>query len=55
MDVDKLRDELKSRGFLEVKKETGGILPSSRTRFRRAKTELISAGRFVENEGLIWV
>jgi hypothetical protein len=51
--VDTLRDELKSRGFLEVI-ETGGLTPASRTRFHRAKTEVISANRFVELDGLIW-
>ena len=51
--VEKLRDELKSRGFLEAKK-TGGLTPNSRTRFHRAKTEVISANRFVELDGLIW-
>jgi hypothetical protein len=40
--VDKLRDELKSRGFLEKKEKTGGIADAARTRFRRAKAELIS-------------
>ena len=51
--VETLRDELKSRGFLEAK-ETGGLTANSRTRFHRVKTEVISANRFVELDGLIW-
>ena len=51
--VDNLRDELKSRGFLEAK-ETGGLTTTSRTRFHKAKTELISVNKFVELDELIW-
>ena len=51
--VDGIRDELKTRGFLE-KNETGGLTDTGRSHFRRAKTLLLSAGKILENEGLIW-
>ena len=51
--VGTLRDELKSRGFLEAK-ETGGLTDTSRSNFRRAKTALISESRFVELKEMIW-
>jgi hypothetical protein len=51
--VDDIRDELKKRGFLE-KNETGGLTDTGRSHFRRAKTLLLSAGKILENEDLIW-
>ena len=51
--VDGIRDELKKRGFLE-KNETGGLTDTGRSHFRRAKTALLSAGKILENEDLIW-
>jgi hypothetical protein len=53
LSIDKLRDELKSRGLLETN-ETGAITGSARFRFHNAKAELISLGRLIENEGEIW-
>lgn len=53
VNVDVLRDEVKSRGFLDTK-DTGGLTPTSRSHFHRAKTELISKGRLVESDNLIW-
>jgi AAA domain len=51
--VDGIRDELKKRGFLE-KNETGGLTDTGRSHFRRAKTLLLSAGKIIESEDLIW-
>jgi CHC2 zinc finger len=51
--VDGIRDELKKRGFLE-KNETGGLTDTGRSHFRRAKTLLLSTGKILENEDLIW-
>jgi hypothetical protein len=51
--VDDIRDELKKRGFLE-KNETGGLTDTGRSHFRRAKTLLLSAGKIIEDEDLIW-
>jgi hypothetical protein len=55
VEVDKLRDELKSRGFLERNPKTGdGLTTTGRTHWRRAKTRLLDSGRFIEKDGLIW-
>jgi AAA domain len=51
--ADKLRDEVKRRGFLDLK-ETGGMTSPSRLLYHRAKTDLIASGRFVENDELFW-
>ena len=53
--VEKLRDELKSCGFLEAK-DTGGLTETARKQFQRAKSALLSGPkpRLVEREGLIW-
>jgi hypothetical protein len=51
--VSGIRDELKKRGFLE-KNETGCLTDTGRSHFRRAKTSLLSAGKILENEDLIW-
>ena len=55
LSVEKLRDELKSRGFLEAK-DTGGLTETARKQFQRAKAALLSGTkpRLMENEGLIW-
>ena len=53
--VEKLRDELKSRGFLEVN-DTGGLAAAARKQFQRAKSALLSGGKpcLVEKEGFVW-
>jgi hypothetical protein len=44
--VDKLRDEIKSRGFLDT--DGDKLTSTARSNFRRAKTELIAAESFIE-------
>ncbi len=53
--VDDLRNELKSRGFLDTK-DTGGLTTRAKTYFNRAKADLISTPhpRLIECEGYIW-
>ncbi len=51
--VDAVRDEMKSRGYLD-KDEKGRVTAASRKAFGRAKMALLEAKRFVEAEGLIW-
>jgi hypothetical protein len=51
--VDKIRDEVKSRGFLDTN-ERGHITNTARSNFARAKTGLIAAKKLIESEGLIW-
>jgi hypothetical protein len=53
--IEKLREELKSRGFLKAN-DTGGLTATARKHFHRAKTALLSGPkpRLVESEGLIW-
>jgi hypothetical protein len=52
--VDTIRDELRSRGFLETKQKTGGLTATARSHWRRAKTSLLDSGKWVEKDGLIW-
>jgi hypothetical protein len=51
--IDRLRDELKGRGFLETN-EAGAIISRARFAFHNAKAELISLGRLIEKEGEVW-
>jgi hypothetical protein len=51
--IDKLREEVKSRGFLETK-DTGGLTDTARKIFQRAKTDLIDAKTHIEAEGQFW-
>ena len=53
--VEKLRDELKSRGLLEAK-DSGGLTDAARKQFQRAKVALLAGPkpRLFENDGLIW-
>jgi hypothetical protein len=51
--VDKLRDEVKSRGFLETD-DDGALTNGARKHFQRAKTDLIAAKRFLEADGMFW-
>jgi hypothetical protein len=48
-----LRNEVKSRGFLEIS-ETGGLTQTARTHFHRAKTDLFDSKRYIEAEGMFW-
>jgi AAA domain-containing protein len=49
-----VRDALKDRGLLDIDDETLQITPTGRTRFRRAKSELIGSKTLTELKGLIW-
>jgi hypothetical protein len=51
--VDKLRDEVKSRGFLETD-DDGRLTSTSRKHFQRAKTDLIASKRFIEADAMFW-
>ena len=53
VDRNKLRDEVKSRGFLETE-DDGSLTTAARKHFQRAKTDLIASRRFVEAEGKSW-
>ena len=53
MPIDSLRDEVKTRGFLDVK-ETGGLTVGARPRLFKAKTDLYTSGRYIEKDGLFW-
>ena len=52
--VDKLRDEMRSAGFLEAN-ETGGLTNTGRSHFRRAKMALLAApAKLIERRGMVW-
>jgi AAA domain len=53
--VERLRDELKTRGLLEVD-DAGAVTPPARKQFQRAKVALLAGPkpRLVEGEGLVW-
>ncbi|HEY1863615.1 MAG TPA: AAA family ATPase [Roseiarcus sp.] len=51
--VGKLRDEVKSRGFLEAD-DDGNLTSTARKHFQRAKTGLIASKRFIEADGKFW-
>jgi hypothetical protein len=53
IEIDRLRDEVKRRGFLDTK-ETGGLTGGARNLFMRAKTDLIASGRYIESDGTFW-
>jgi hypothetical protein len=52
--VDAIRDELRDRGFLKMDDATGGITNTCRSRFSRAKSELLRKKALVESKKLIW-
>ena len=53
VETNKLRDEVKSRGFLET--DDNGVLTSAaRKSFSRAKTDLIDGNSFFEKAGFFW-
>ena len=51
--ADAIRDDMKSRGFLDVD-DNGNITTASRQRLRRAKDEMLTTGGFVEADGMVW-
>jgi hypothetical protein len=51
--VDALRDEVKSRGFLETD-EKGALTGNARKHFYRAKTNLFASNRYIEAKGMFW-
>jgi hypothetical protein len=48
-----LREEVKSRGFLEID-EKGALTGNGRKHFHRAKTDLVEAKRYIEAGGMFW-
>lgn len=53
VETDKLRNEVKSRGWLDTK-ETGGLTGAARMAFLRVKSELLAGGRYLEKDGWFW-
>jgi hypothetical protein len=53
VEVDKLREEVRSRGFLETD-DDGAITGAARKHFQRAKTDLIMSNFFAEKDGKLW-
>ncbi len=53
VDRNKLRDEVRSRGFLESD-DDGKLTSAARKHFQRAKTDLIASKRFIEADGKFW-
>jgi hypothetical protein len=53
VEIDRLRNEVKSRGWLDAK-ETGGLTSAARLSFHRAKTDLVASGRYAEADGRFW-
>jgi AAA domain len=53
IETTKLRDEVRSRGFLDTD-DAGKITAASRSHFYRAKTDLIAANFFIETDGKFW-
>src|SRR5271165_1792433 len=53
IDADRLRGEVKSRGYLDVD-EKGHILTSARKMYGRAKAYLLTKGRLIEHNGEVW-
>ena len=53
VETDRLRDEVKRRGFLDIK-DSGGMTNASRVLYHRAKTDLIASGKFVESDEFFW-
>ncbi len=51
--VDMLRDEIKSRGFLDTN-DDDKLTSTARSNFRRAKADLIASKRFIEVEKQFW-
>ena len=51
--IDAVRDRLKSRGFLDTN-DKGHLTATSKSHFRRVKSQLLDKGGFAEDGGLIW-
>ena len=51
--IHKLRDEVRSRGMLDTD-DAGALTARGRAHFHRAKTDLIAAKLFIENDKLFW-
>ena len=49
-----IRDELRSRGFLDAEGTKGGITATSRSHLLRAKAQLLKTGKLVEKDGCLW-
>ncbi len=54
VEIAKLREEVKTRGFLETEESGGGLTSRARQHWQRAKTDLITSKRFIEEEGKLW-
>jgi AAA domain len=52
--IDKIRDELKTRGFLDKDEKKGSITGKARVELKRAKDKLLASGEFVQDDELIW-
>jgi hypothetical protein len=52
IEIERLREEVKSRGFLET--ENGALTSMARKHFFRAKTDLIESQRYIEDNGMFW-
>ena len=53
VEISKLRDAVRSRGFLETDDEDN-LTSAARKHFQRAKTDLIASKRFIEADGKFW-
>jgi hypothetical protein len=51
--IDKLRDEVRSRGMLETD-DAGTLTSKGRAHFHRAKADLMAAKQFIEMDKLFW-
>ncbi len=52
VEIDKVRDEVRSRGYLST--EDGKLTATARSHFQRAKADLLASNRFAEKNGLFW-
>jgi RecA-family ATPase len=52
--ADRIRDELKERGFLDLNERRTGLSPTARSCLRTAKARVLNAGKLVEDGGFIW-
>ena len=53
VETKKLRDAVKSRGFLETD-DDNNLTAAARKHFQRAKTDLVASRRFIEADGKFW-
>jgi hypothetical protein len=52
--AERIRDELKERGFLALNERGTGISTNARAYFHTAKAKVLSAGKLIEGGGFIW-